>query len=1022
MGEERRTGPNGATLRVIRFGAFELDVRAGELRKHGVKIRLQEQPFQVLLALLERPGEVVLREEIRKKLWPNDTMVGFAASINTAVQRLRDALGDSADRPRYVETVARRGYRFIGEIAPETPNREPTDHPADECISEPSDLTGHTLSHYRIYEKLGRGGMGDVYRANDTQLGRDVALKVLPEELAHDADRMARFEREAHVLASLNHPNIAAIYGLEESHGIRAIVMELVEGPTLANEVARGAIPLEEALRIARQTADALEAAHEKGIVHRDIKPANIILAPGNMVKVLDFGLATVIQGAGVPFADLEDSPILTKDRVILGSAAYMAPEQARGQAVDKRADIWAFGVILYEMLTGERPFDGKTTTEILSQVLTKPPELDSVPARLRRLLRSCLEKDPRQRLRDIGDAWCCLDEVPQNAGASLAKPRSHYWAILAAGMLLIAALILSIFLWRSTLSSSQPMVRLNVELGSNFTLAGLGASAILSPDGRRVVYKGQGTDGKVRLYARPLNQEQSVTLTGTEGAESPFFSPDGQSIGFFADRRLKTILLNGGGPASLCEARNPVGASWGDDGNIVAALTRNSALASIPSTGGPVRTITELKEHRNEVTHRWPQVLPGARGVLFSSHTYNRDFDDANIDVQSLSTGERKTLVKGGYHPRYVSSGHLLFVRQDTLFAAPMDLARLELTGPATPVADEVINNSSIGFAQVDVSPAGIVVYAHGKPKQTLVWVEMGNRIQPLRSATAQYEGTSAVRFSPTGKQLALTLIDRGNADLWIYELGRETMTRLTFTPGLDNHAVWTPDGKHIAFTSSRHGGPPNVYWMRSDGAGAAVRLTDSKDIHVPFSFSPNGKQLVFSVVKPQTDADIWMLPLERPDSDDPKAGRPEPVLATPAWEYVPMISPDGRWLAYGSDESGTMQVYVRPLGRARGKWQISLGGGADPRWSNTRPELFFVSDEGIMVVRYQIVGEAFKASKPMLWAANKDLASLDLAPDGKRFAVVRDEQAETKAPPPVTFLLNFSDELRRRVPANPR
>jgi DNA-binding winged helix-turn-helix (wHTH) protein/Flp pilus assembly protein TadD/predicted Ser/Thr protein kinase len=410
MSEERHRGRSEPLLRAV-FGAFELDVRAGELRKHGLKIRLQEQPFQVLLMLLERPGEVVLREEIRKKLWPNDTIVEFAPSINAAIQRLRDTLGDSADEPRYVETVARRGYRFIGELTREEPALEPPQPPTDDTFADPSDLTGHTISHYRVYEKLGHGGMGQVYRARDTKLGRDVALKVLPEEFAQDSDRMARFEREAQVLAALNHPNIAQIYGVEE----RALVMELVPGESL-----KGPLPLETALNYMGQIADALEAAHEKGIVHRDLKPANVKVTQQGVVKVLDFGLAMVMLGPKAALDDTENSPTLTatlsQAGVILGTAAYMSPEQARGKPVDKRADVWAFGVVLYEMLAGRQAFRGETITDVLAAVVTEEPDLTRVPAKVRRLLQTCFQKDPKQRLQAIGDWRLLLEDAPRAA------------------------------------------------------------------------------------------------------------------------------------------------------------------------------------------------------------------------------------------------------------------------------------------------------------------------------------------------------------------------------------------------------------------------------------------------------------------------------------------------------------------------------------------------------------------------------------------------------------------------------
>jgi DNA-binding winged helix-turn-helix (wHTH) protein len=588
----------------VRFGAFELDVRAGELRKHGVRIRLQGQPFQVLLMLLERPGEVVLREEIRKKLWPNDTIVEFAPSINAAIQRLRDALTDLADQPRYVETVARRGYRFVGELIQEV-TQQTTPVQADESSPDIRDLSARTISHYRVFEKLGSGAMGEVYRARDTKLGRDVALKLLPEEFADDADRMARLAREAQVLASLNHPNIAAIYGMEEPDGIRALVLELVEGPTLAERIARGAIPLEEALDIAHQIGDALQAAHEKGIVHRDLKPANVKITPEGVVKLLDFGLAGVTHG---------DVP----KGVIAGTAAYMSPEQARGQEIDKRADIWAFGVVVYEMLTGQRPFQGDTITETLAAVTNRDPEWDRVPAPAQRLLRRCLEKDPALRLRDIGDAQLLLEDGPQ---ITVAPRRILPWAATAAAVLIAVVFLWTAALWRSPKTADRPLVRLDVDLGSNIALLQGAGNVTLSPDGTRLVFlSSTGPKGPVRMYTRRLDQSTAKELTIVDGPGLPFFSPDGQWVGFFAGQdgiRLNKISAEGGAVVPVADLAHSNSGSWGSDGNIIVGAQDTGCLQRVPANGGAPTTALDLAP--SELGCGFPQILPGGKAVLFA-------------------------------------------------------------------------------------------------------------------------------------------------------------------------------------------------------------------------------------------------------------------------------------------------------------------------------------------------------------------------------------------------------------------
>jgi len=900
---------------------------------------------------------------------------------------------------------------------------------------------GMRLGSYEILAPLGAGGMGEVYRARDSKLNREVALKVLPEAFAKDAERMARFHREAQVLASLNHPNIAAIHGLEESGGVRALVMELVEGPTLADRIAPGLMPLDEALPIGRQMAEALEYAHEKGIIHRDLKPANVKLTAEGIVKVLDFGLAKALEG-GTTSSDPENSPTLslaaTQAGVILGTAAYMAPEQARGKAVDRRADIWSFGVVLYEMLTGKRLYSGETISDTLAAVLKVEPDWDAlpadVPAVIRKLLRRCLTKDRRERLQAIGEARIAIEEYqsdPTGAGAAELKPAATRrrrdqlgWAL--AGVLAIGLIVTAPVWWRSTQPVSQPLVRLNVDLGPEFapggvgglvesSAAGFGGSVILSPDGRRVVYTGRGTDGKLRLYTRTFDQDQAAALGGTDDATSPFFAPDGQHVGFFAGGKLKTISVEGGGTVVLCDAPAGRGASWGDDGNIVAALGLNSGLSRVPSGGGTIQPATELQA--KETTHRWPQVLPGDHGVLFTAHAYYRDFDKASIEVQSLRTGERKTLVRGGYFGRYAPSGHLLYVRKGTLYAAPMDLNRLELTGPAALFVQDVATDTSLGFADVDFSRSGTLVYLLGKAssKQTLVWLDSTGHTEALGGAAAEYDWF--FHFSPDGKRLAMSVVESGNADVWVYEWQRDTMTVLSSAPEYDGGPVWSPDGKHILFCSARHGGAPNLYWMRADGAGEAVRLTESKNTQIPYSFSPDGKRVVFNEFSPGTNGDIWTLPLDEVGSDRPKPGKPEPFLVTPFQEFSPMISPDGRWVAYHSNESGSDEVYVRRFPGPGGKWQISTGRGWDPIWSKKGQELFYGTDQGMMVASYTVNGETFVAAKPRLWVEKKDLTWFDLAPDGKRFAVL--QQVESKEKAHVTFLLNFFDELRRRAPA---
>jgi predicted Ser/Thr protein kinase len=877
---------------------------------------------------------------------------------------------------------------------------------------------GTRLGCYEVVALIGAGGMGEVYRARDSKLNRDVALKLLPEAFARDSERLTRFRREAQVLAALNHPNIAAIYGLEEN----ALVMELVEGETL-----RGPLPVETALDYARQIAEALEAAHERGIVHRDLKPANIKVTPQGVVKVLDFGLAKAAESE--PAGNAADSPTVTisptRTGVILGTAAYMSPEQARGKSVDKRADIWAFGCVLYEMLTGKPAFDGETTSDILAAVITKEPDLDRVPAHVRPVVEKCLRKNLSVRWRDIGDVRIALEEGPPSAAPRQAQRSILPWA--AAAVLAIIAAVASWVAWRATRPVEHPLMRLSVDLGPD-AVAGAQTTLAISPDGMRIVYPARVAGGKQMLVTRLLDQPGAVPLVGTENGADPFFSPDGQWVGFFANAKLKKVPVQGGAPSTLCDAPIGYGASWGEDGNIVLTVGGTSPLTRVPAAGGMPQPLTRLGGE-GEVTHRWPQILPGGKAVLFTAHTSILGFDEANIEALFLKTGEKRSVLRGGYFGRYLPSGHLVFIRQGVLFGVQFDPTSLEVRGSPAPLLEDVAGNGFTGAGQFDFSRSGTFVHLSGKASSqtwTVAWLDSLGKTQPLVAVPGVYW---TPRFSPDGRRLALAADAGKGFDIHVYDLQRETMARLTFGGLNSNTPVWTPDGKHIAFHSSVGGGH-GLWWIRADGAGEPQRLLQSKYVLVAYSFSPGGERLAYFASDPDTGSDLWTLPLDLSDPDHPKPGKPEPFLRTRFNERFPAFSPDGRWIAYESNETGSGEIYVRafPGGTlgAGGKWQISNGGGQYAIWSRASRELFYETpDNRIMVTTYAVEGDSFVAGKPRLWSGTQFLGTppalnLDLAPDGKRFAVFPRPEAtkEANGSVHVTFLLNFFDELRRRLP----
>jgi len=886
--------------------------------------------------------------------------------------------------------------------------------------------------------------MGEVYRARDTRLKREAALKVLPDQFTLDPDRVARFRREAEVLASLNHPNIAVIYGLEESAGTQALALELVEGPTLAERVSHGPIPLDEALAIARQIAEALEAAHEHGIIHRDLKPANIKLRPDGTVKVLDFGLAKALEPVSGARANVTASPTITSPAmtamgVILGTAAYMSPEQAKGRPADKRSDVWAFGCVLFEMLTGTRAFGGDDVSDTLAAVLRGEPDWAAVPAdvprSVRALVRHCLEKNRGARIADMAVARFVLahgaaldSEGPAATAASTTTPRGLRvlpWALAAMSA---AGLILTLWLWTPWRQKPAAPVRMSVELGTDVSLANteFGAAAVPSPDGNVVAFVGRALGNtNSQLYVRRLDQLQAMPLAGTDDAQSPFFSPDGQWIAFFGGGKLKKIAVTGGAAVTLCDAPAGRGGTWGDDGTIVfSPNVSETALRRVSSTGGTPVPLTAEGEVRQA---RWPQLLPGGQAVLFTSSRTVASFNDGDLVVQPLRGGSLKVVHRGGFYGRYVPSGHLLYVHDGTLWAVLFDIKQLAVIAPPVPVIEGVTSNAANGGAQVAVSAGGALLYVPGQGTSgvPIHWMDREGKTTPLRAAPSNW---TAIQFSPDGRRLALQMGLVRNSDVWVYELARDTLTRAT-SDTFNARPVWSPDGRRIVFMSNRgnQDAPPNLYWQLADGVRDAERLTHSPNAQFPGSWHPGGKLLAFAERNPENNFDVMILPMEGDETSGWKAGQPTVFLKSRFDEREPSFSPDGRWIAYQSNESGHDEVYVRPFPGPGGTWPISSGGGSFPVWSRTARELFYgTTTQQIMVVPYVVEGAAFRADKPRLWSEGRYRfrgisRPFDLHPDGRRFALAPATPTDAKQDH-VTVIFSVFDELRRIAPIGTR
>ncbi len=869
--------------------------------------------------------------------------------------------------------------------------------------------------------------MGEVYRARDIKLEHDVAIKVLPEDFATDPDRLARFEREARLLASLNHPNIAAIYGLEDEGDQQFIVMELVDGKTLADRLsADGCIEVEEALEITRQIAEALEAAHEKGVIHRDLKPANVMLTPGGRIKVLDFGLAKAYQTEGSPASspDLSDAPTMaaaTEAGMILGTPAYMSPEQASGAAVDKRADIWAFGVVLFEMLAGKRLFEGESPAHVLADVLKSEPDHSSLPATtpraIRRLLRRCLQRKPARRLRDIGDARIELDEailapgdvdVGSSVGRLAGRPD---WKATAALALVLAAVTTTLgwVLGRASDSAvpSVGAIHFTVPVPEGFEVGVANNPMLaLSPDGRTLVYGSNGL-----LHVRALDRLKSEPLAGTEAAEPPFFSPDGRWIGFVQSGTLRKVSVEGGPVTDISSANvgTATGATWSDSGSIVFALGGSTfGIWRIDAAGGAPEQLTTVDSGALEVYHKWPQLLDGDRLLLFTVIGPSARWEDSKLVVEDLETGDRTTVSTQGTYGRYVPTGHIVYTdATGTLLAVPFDLATASVTGAPFPVASGILTSWFAGSANFAVSDAGTAAFAHGSSWELSIlgWMDRDGARQPLGGPMTGF----STWIAPDGARLAVAVSQQTNSDIYLFDAETGERERFTFDPPHDETPVWSPDGGRIAYGAQWTGQEYRLYVKELDAAGAADVLY-SAEYHTHISsWSPDGRWLAFSMLVPDHQEDIYVLDVETTDEI-------VPVVATSALERDARFSPDGRWLAYTSDETGTDEVYAVsfPEAAAR-KYQVSTAGGERPRWASESNELFFMKNDTLMVTK------VIATERQLEWETPSALFELDgsfedVTADGRRLLVrMKNPDAPVRE---IHVVLNWLEELKEQAP----
>ncbi len=879
------------------------------------------------------------------------------------------------------------------------------------------------IGHYRILEKLGAGGMGEVYLAEDSKLGRRIALKVLPPELAASPERLQRFESEARAVAALNHPNIVTVHSVEEADGIRFITMELVRGKTLTT--ARHSMTLGNFFEVAVPMADALSAAHQQGIVHRDLKPDNVMVTDEGRVKILDFGLAKMRakpSGDSEPF-DLSHLPTksVTSPGVIVGTVAYMSPEQAEGKKVDPRSDIFSLGIILFQLLAGRHPFPGDSAASVLSGILKDTPplvsDLDSrVPYELSRIVRRSLEKALTRRYQNAIDLRNDLQEVKEDFESGALEKRATLDAAPAAQKLTrFLPWALAAFLGATAVATmlltprgdvpSQPVRRFVIRTPADSRLTG---NAILSPDGSRLLFSATQGD-RTLLYLQSLDQFAPRPLEGTDGAYEPFFSPDGDWVGFAAGGKLKKVPLSGGEPVTLGDVDGLIGANWGEDGSIFFGSI-DGPLRQVSAEGGEPRSILDPDTERGELDFHYPQILPGGEAMLLTRHDKSGVF---GIEVYWFATEERKRLLEDAFYGRFTPTGHLVYGRGYSLFAAPFDLGRMEVSGTSVLVVENVSSSPKDGNVSYAMAEDGTLVYVPrpSRDGRSLVWIDRNGTEEPLPLAPRAF---SNPRLSPDGKQLAVSIEDADRQDVWVFDLERDTEHRVTFE-GQNESPIWTPDGSRLTFASGQDSAR-NLFSKPADGSGVAERLTESDLRQWPSDWSPDGKTLAFMETDP---TDYWSLALLRLDGEP----RTEPLTRTRGRHNKPRFSPDGRWIAYASNA----EVFIQPFPGPGGPRQISINGGRDPLWAPNGRELFYMlpGRENLFTVMAVAIetSPSVRSGRPQKLFEQRYVraqygASHDVALDG-RFLMIKPSEDEV-APLRIQLVQGWFEELKRRVPTS--